>query len=109
MSNLQILIKDNVKRYRMKSNNKVKDMTDLELAHLEAVRKAWKATYEGMKVCMVTVYECDWQTLLGNYYNSMKKYVDNGMIYHRVEESIRKDLQLRLEDLDNHIIEMDMV
>lgn len=89
-----------------KNRNKI---DELELAHLEAVREAWHLAKAGVKVCMVTVYECGWDTLLGKYFDVMIKYVDQGLIYHRVEDSMNPDLQLQAEDLENRFVEMSMV
>lgn len=95
--------------YRMLSNKKSKMMDGLELAHLEAVREAWRSAKAGMKVCMVSVYECGWDTLLGQYYGVMIKYVEKGLIYHRVEDSMKPELQLTADDLDNVLITMEMI
>lgn len=89
-----------------KSRNKI---DELELAHLEAVREAWHSAKAGLKVCMVSVYECGWDTLLGKYYDVMIKYVENGLIYHRVEDSMNPDLKLKVEDFDNVLLEMRMI
>lgn len=90
-------------------NNKSNKMGELELSHLEAVREAWHSAKAGMKVCMVSVYECGWETLFGGYYDVMIKYVEKGLIYHRVEDSIKPELQLVVEDLDNVFIPMEMI
>lgn len=89
-----------------KNRNK---LDELELAHLEAVREAWHSAKAGVKVCMVSVYECDWETLLGKYFDVMINYVESGLIYHRVEDSMNPELQLRAEDLDNKFVEMSMI
>lgn len=90
-------------------NKKRNKMDELELAHLEAVREAWHSAKAGLKVCMVSVYECGWDTLLGQYCGVMIKYVEKGLIYHRVEDSIKPELQLVAEDLDNVLLPMDML
>ncbi|QYC52495.1 hypothetical protein [Salmonella phage SSBI34] len=89
-----------------KNKNK---MDDLELAHLMAVREAWRSAKRGLKVCVVTVYECDWLTMLGKYHDVVYQYVEKGLIYHRVEDSINPDLQLNTNDLDNVLITMEMI
>lgn len=93
----------------MLSNKKGKMIEGLELAHLEAVREAWHSAKAGLKVCMVSVYECGWDTLLGQYYDVMIKYVENGLIYRRVEESLKPELQLNADDLENVLITMEMI
>lgn len=90
-------------------NKKRTKQDDLELEHLMAVREAWKKAKLGIQVCLVTVYECDWNTLLGDYYKVMIKYVDQGLIYHRVEDTVKPELQIQVDDLDKVIIEMGMV
>lgn len=90
-------------------NKKRTKQDELELEHLMAVRQAWIAAKSGIKVCMVSVYECDWTTLLGEYQQVMMKYVDQGLIYHRVEDTLKPELQIRVEDLDNEVIEMGMI
>lgn len=93
----------------MLSNKKRNKIDELELAHLEAVREAWHSAKAGLKVCMVSVYECGWDTLLGKYYGVMIKYVEKGLIYHRVEDSMEPELQLTADDLDNVLITMEMI
>lgn len=93
----------------MLSNNKSKMIEGLELEHLEAVRDAWRAAKMGMKVCMVSVYECGWDTLLGQYHDVMIKYVEKGLIYHRVEDTMKPELQLTTSDLDNVLVPMEMI
>lgn len=93
----------------MLSNKKSKMINGLELSHLEAVREAWHSAKAGMKVCMVSVYECGWDTILGQYHEVMIKYVEKGLIYHRVEDSMKPELQLVAEDLDNVLLTMDMI
>lgn len=90
-------------------NKKRNKMDELELAHLEAVREAWHSAKAGVKVCMVSVYECDWETLLGKYFDVMIRYVESGLIYHRVEDSMKPELQLVADDLDNVLITMEMI
>jgi len=58
---------------------------------------------------MVYVYEWGWDTLLGQYYDVMIKYVENGLIYRRVEESLKPELQLNADDLENVLITMEMI
>lgn len=91
------------------SNKKSKMIDGLELSHLEAVREAWHSAKAGLKVCMVSVYECDWETLLGQYYEVMIPYVEKGLIYHRVEDSMKPELQLIADDLDNVLVTMEMI
>lgn len=93
----------------MLSNKKRNKIDELELAHLEAVREAWHSAKAGLKVCMVSVYECGWDTLLGKYYGVMIKYVENGLIYHRVTDSVKPELKLRNEDLSSVFIPMEMI
>lgn len=93
----------------MLSNKKRNKIDELELAHLEAVREAWHSAKAGLKVCMVSVYECGWDTLLGKYYGVMIKYVEKGLIYQRVEDSMNPELQLNADDLDNVLITMEMI
>lgn len=93
----------------MLSNKKRNKIDELELAHLEAVREAWHSAKAGLKVCMVSVYECGWDTLLGKYYHVMIKYVEKGLIYHRVEDSMKSELQLTADDLENVLITMEMI
>ncbi len=93
----------------MLSNKQRNKIDELELAHLEAVREAWHSAKAGLKVCMVSVYECGWDTLLGKYYDVMIKYVEKGLIYHRVEDSMDSELQLTADDLDNVLITMEMI
>jgi len=93
----------------MLSNKKRTEMNELELEHLQAVREAWRSAKAGMVVCMVSVYECGWETLLGRYYDVVIKYVEEGLIYHRVENSDQPGLKLETSDLDNKFIEMGMI
>lgn len=95
--------------YIMLSNKKGKMIEGLEKAHLEAVREAWHSAKAGMKVCMVSVYECGWETLLGPYHDVMIKFVEKGLIYHRVEDSMKSELQLTADDLNNVLITMEMI
>lgn len=90
-------------------NNKCKKLSENELSHLQAMREACHSAKAGLKVCVVTVYECDWYTILGNYYGVMNQYVEKGLIYHRVEDSMKPDLQLVAEDLDNVLITLEMI
>lgn len=84
-------------------------MSELEESHLMAVRDMWRSAKQGIKVCAVTVYECGWDVILGNYYEVVYPYVENGLIYHKVENSDKPELQLCGEDLDNKFVEMHMV
>lgn len=90
-------------------NKQRNKMDELELAHLEAVREAWRSAKAGLKVCMVSVYECGWDTLLGKYYDVMIKYVEKGLIYHRVTDSVKPELKLKNEDLSSVFIPMEMI
>ena len=90
-------------------NKNANKMDELELAHLECVRTAWHSAKAGLRVCMVSVYECGWDTLLGKYHDVMIRYVENGLIYHRVEDSMKPELQLVADDLDNVLITMEMI
>lgn len=93
----------------MFGNKKCNVMSDLELAHLMAVREMWRSAKGGLKVCVVTVYECGWDTILGDYRAVMQKYVDQGLIYHRVEDTMNPELQLMADDLENVLITMEMI
>lgn len=93
----------------MKEHKKGKMIEGLELEHLNAVREAWRSARMGMTVCMVSVYECGWDTLLGQYFDVVMPYVKKGLIYHRVEDTVKPELQIQVTDLDKLIIEMGMV
>lgn len=93
----------------MLMNKKKRGYDELELAHLNAVRDAYRAAKQGVKVCVVTVYECGWETMLGQYHDAVIKFVESGLIYHRVEDSMKPELQLTVEDLDNCVVEMGMI
>lgn len=93
----------------MKEHKKGKMIEGLELDHLNAVREAWRAAKLGMRVCMVSVYECGWDTLLGQYFDVVMPYVEKGLIYQRVEDTMKPELQLVVEDLDNVFIPMEMI
>lgn len=93
----------------MKEHKKGKMIEGLELEHLNAVREAWRAAKLGMRVCMVSVYECGWDTLLGQYFDVVMPYVEKGLIYQRVEDTVKPELQIQVTDLDKLIIEMGMV
>lgn len=93
----------------MLSNKKCNKMDEMESAHLDAVREAWHSAKAGLKVCMVSVYECGWETLFGKYYDVMIQYVEKGLIYNRVEDSMKPELQLITNDLDNVLIPMEMI
>ena len=93
----------------MLSSKKNRNYDELELTHLMAVRAAYRAAKSGVKVCIVTVYECGWETMLGQYHDVVIKYVKEGLIYQRVEDSIKPELQLVASDLDNELIEMGMI
>lgn len=84
-------------------------MNDLELSHLMTVREMWRSAKSGLRVCVVTVYECGWETILGDYRAVMQKYVDQGLIYHRVEDTLKPELQLVADDLENVLITMEMI
>lgn len=93
----------------MLSNKDRNKIDDLELAHLEAVREAWRSAKAGLKVCMVSVYQCGWDTLFGKYHDVMIPFVHSGLIYLRVEDTVDPDLQLNAGDLENVLITMEMI
>lgn len=79
---------------------------ELELTHLMAVRQMWRSAKDGLRVCVVSKMVVDWEVILGNYYDVLIKYVNDGLVYLRVEDSTDEDLQLVASDLDNEIIEI---
>lgn len=86
---------------------KVKAYSDFELMQLNAVRDMWRAVKLGVQVCVVSKYMVDWDTILGQYKESVFGYVESGDIYLRVESVSEGDLQLCVEDLENVVVEWD--
>lgn len=91
----------------MLGNKKVKAYTDFELMQLNAVRDMWRSVKLGVQVCVVSKYMVDWDTILGQYKESVFPYVESGDIYLKVEDVTSGDLQLSVEDLDNVVVEWD--
>jgi len=80
--------------------------TEMELTRLEVFGKAWKAAMMGNKVCLVSPMVVDWKQVLGSYYDSMIKYVNDGLIYLRVLNDETGEDTLIASDLDNVVLEI---
>jgi hypothetical protein len=86
--------------------NKKNNLSDLEMNHLMSVREMWRSAKQGLKVCVVSPFKVDWNTVLGKYYDVVYPHVVSGMVYLRVEDSVEDGLQLEADDLDNVIVEI---